>query len=86
MIENRELLTVPEAAAMARVSRQTMYRLIAKKVVPALRVGPPRSRASVRIPADAFRSWLYGAPEDRAGFSPFTDPVLHGDGGDPDAA
>jgi excisionase family DNA binding protein len=59
-----DLLTVAEAAALARVSKMTVHRRIREGAVPAVRVGPPGS--PVRIPRRAFMAWLYGAPEDAA--------------------
>jgi excisionase family DNA binding protein len=54
--ETRPLLTVEEAAARLRLSRPTMYRLIAAELVPAFRVG-----GSIRIDADELEEWLTGS-------------------------
>jgi excisionase family DNA binding protein len=58
------LLTVCEAAKAARVSAPTMYRLVERGQVPAIRVG--EGSGPIRIPADEFRAWLYGPPEGAA--------------------
>jgi excisionase family DNA binding protein len=54
--ETRPLLTVEEAAARLRVSRPTMYRLVAAELVPAFRIG-----GSIRIDTDELEEWLAGS-------------------------
>lgn len=49
--ESLDLLTVSEVAAMLRLSKMTIYRLMDKGSLPALRVG-----RSFRIPRDSVRS------------------------------
>jgi excisionase family DNA binding protein len=62
--ETPELLKVDEAAARCRVSRPTMYRLIERGVVPAVRVGEGGA-GPVRVPAAELDAWLY-KPEQAA--------------------
>jgi excisionase family DNA binding protein len=50
------LLTVTEVAAMLRVSKMTIYRMVHAGQLPSLRVGQ-----SYRIPAEA-AAQLFGAP------------------------
>ena len=52
-----KLLTVPEAAAEARVSRRHVYRLIESGQIRTVRVG--NETGPLRIPAEAFQAWLY---------------------------
>ena len=59
-----ELLTVAEAARVARVSKPTLYRRIAEGSVPAIRVGDG-GRGPLRVPRVEFRAWLYGNPRER---------------------
>ncbi len=59
-------LTVREAAREARVSAPTLYRLVQRNVVPAIRVGAGGASGPIRIPAGEFRSWLLGDPRDAA--------------------
>jgi excisionase family DNA binding protein len=58
------LLTVAEAARLARVSVPTVYRRVGAGEIPAIRVGE-RSGA-IRIPEGEFRGWLFGDPRDAA--------------------
>ncbi|MGI8815186.1 MAG: helix-turn-helix domain-containing protein [Pseudonocardia sp.] len=51
--ESMDLLTVSEVAAMLRLSKMTIYRLMDKGKLPALRVG-----RSFRIPRDSVRALL----------------------------
>lgn len=51
--ESLDLLTVSEVAAMLRLSKMTIYRLMDKGALPALRVG-----RSFRIPRDSVRALL----------------------------
>jgi excisionase family DNA binding protein len=53
------LLTVAEAAAVARVSRATIRRHIDAGEIPALKVGANR-KAALRIPKAEFLAWLFG--------------------------
>jgi excisionase family DNA binding protein len=55
------LLTVTEVAAMLRVSKMTIYRMVHAGQLPSLRVGQ-----SYRIPAEAAAN-LFGVPEQRQG-------------------
>jgi excisionase family DNA binding protein len=55
------LLTVHEAAALAGVSRQTIWRRVRAGELPAVRVGR-NPHSPVRIDPDAFDSWLFGEP------------------------
>ncbi|MGH3916652.1 MAG: helix-turn-helix domain-containing protein [Pseudonocardiaceae bacterium] len=48
-----QFLTVAEVAAMMRVSKMTVYRLVHSAELPAVRVG-----RSFRVPADAVHSYL----------------------------
>lgn len=50
-----DLLTVPEAAAIARVGRNAMYAAVTRKDVYACTIG-----RSVRIPKVALMRWLLG--------------------------
>jgi excisionase family DNA binding protein len=62
--ETPALLTVPEAAKLAAVSRVHVYRLVSRGEIEALRVGS--GTGPIRIPRASFLSWLWGAPESRA--------------------
>ncbi len=59
------LLTIAEAAKLARVSRQHMWRLVRRGDVDAVRVG--NETGPFRIETEAFLGWLYGSqlPEER---------------------
>ncbi len=59
------LLTVREAATRCRVSAPTMYRLIQRGVVPAVRVGSGHT-GPIRVREDELERWLYGDPRDAA--------------------
>jgi excisionase family DNA binding protein len=61
---NERLLRVPEAAKVAHVSPQTIYRKVAAGEVPAPRIG--NFSGPIRIPEGEFRAWLYGDPRDAA--------------------
>jgi len=52
-ISDVRLLTVAEVAALMRVSKMTVYRLVHSGELPALRVG-----RSFRVPADAVTDYL----------------------------
>jgi excisionase family DNA binding protein len=54
--DKRQLLTIPEAAELLRVSTWTIRRYIANGQIPALQLGGRRS--PVRIPADELREWM----------------------------
>jgi excisionase family DNA binding protein len=58
------LLTVPEAARLARVSVPTIYRRISAGEIPALRIGD--FSGPIRIPENEFKGWLYGDPRSAA--------------------
>ena len=61
-VPERVTLTVPEAAAIAGVSRNLMYELVATGQVPcALRLG-----RRIVIPRAAFHEWLESAGSDRS--------------------
>jgi excisionase family DNA binding protein len=47
------LLTPREAAASLGIGRTTIYDLIARQVIPSVRIG-----RCVRVPVDALRRWL----------------------------
>jgi excisionase family DNA binding protein len=51
------LLTVAEAAQQLRLHRATIYRKIARGVLPAVRTGD--RRAAIRIDQDELTRWLY---------------------------
>jgi len=51
-----QFLTVAEVAAMMRVSKMTVYRLVHAGELPAVRVG-----RSFRVPYQAVRTYLEGA-------------------------
>jgi len=57
------LLSVSEAARIAGVSRQHIWRQVRRGVVPAIRVGPSGIAGPIRIPREAFLEWLYGEEE-----------------------
>jgi len=52
------LLTVAEAARLARVSRVHLWRLVQRGEVEAIRVGTS-SGSPIRVPTTAFLRWLY---------------------------
>jgi excisionase family DNA binding protein len=80
-----ELLTVRQVAERLSVHPETVRQWLRAGDLPAVKLGHKRGSA-FRVDADELASFVYGAPEGRAGFSPFTAPALPGDGGDPDAA
>lgn len=47
------LLTPPEAAALIGIGRTRVYDLIARGVLPSLRIG-----RSVRVPVEGLREWI----------------------------
>ena len=49
------LLTPREAAVTLGIGRTHIYDLIARGVIPSVRIG-----RSVRVPADALREWIAG--------------------------
>jgi excisionase family DNA binding protein len=57
----RELLTVNEAAALLRLHPMTVRSMIREGRLPALQLGG--KGASVRIPVDELEAWLDDAPE-----------------------
>ena len=66
MAETQEkLLTVSEAAQLARVSRVHLWRLVRSGEVDGVRVG--EGHGPIRIPRDSFLRWLYRKGEDQYG-------------------
>jgi excisionase family DNA binding protein len=57
-----ELISIPEAARLASVSRVHVWRLVRGGEIPAVRVG--EGHGPLRIPVDEFRAWLYGEPKE----------------------
>ncbi len=47
------LITPPEAAALIGIGRTRIYDLIARGVIPSIRIG-----RSVRVPVDALKEWV----------------------------
>jgi excisionase family DNA binding protein len=62
--ERTELISVREAAQIAGVSYQTIWRLVGRGEVVAVRVG--NDHGPLRIPRQEFMDWLYGEPEEAA--------------------
>lgn len=58
--EQPALVSVREAAQLAGVSYATIWRLIQRGEVPAIRVG--NETGPLRIPREEFRRWLYAEP------------------------
>lgn len=58
-VESVQFLTVAEVAAMMRVSKMTVYRLVHSGELPAARVG-----RSFRVPRDAVQDYLRNAYHD----------------------
>ena len=58
------VLTVDEARRVLRIGRRQLYRAIARREVPALKVG-----RSIRIPRSGLEAWLATSVEGR-------DPIL----------
>lgn len=56
------LLTVREAAALLRISRNSMYELVSRRELPSIRLG-----RSIRIPRHALEAWLLNASFVEAG-------------------
>ena len=52
-VGEKTVLTVAEVAAMLRISRSQGYELVARKALPALRLG-----RSIRIPKAALEQWM----------------------------
>jgi excisionase family DNA binding protein len=63
--ETHDLLTIEEAASRCRVSRPTMYRLVAAGLVPAVRVGVSE-KSPLRVPRRELEEWLFGDPREAA--------------------
>jgi excisionase family DNA binding protein len=55
------LLKADELAARWGLHRATVYRMIARGELPALRIG-----GSIRVAEDEARAWLYSDPKDAA--------------------
>jgi excisionase family DNA binding protein len=62
--ERTELISIREAARIAGVSYQTVWRLVGRGEVEAVRVG--NGHGPLRIPRHEFLTWLYGEPEQAA--------------------
>jgi excisionase family DNA binding protein len=60
--QEQTLITVREAARLAGVSYQTIWRQAHAGQFPAVRVGPPH-RGAIRVEREAFERWLYGPQE-----------------------
>jgi excisionase family DNA binding protein len=58
---DESLLTVTEAAQMARISKQTVLRRAREGCFPTYRYGP----RGVRVSRLGFRRWLFGPDADR---------------------
>ena len=58
-LDHMQFLTVAEVAAMMRVSKMTVYRLVHSGELPAARVG-----RSFRVPRDAVQDYLRSAYHD----------------------
>lgn len=56
MNEAPELLTVTEAARLLRIGRNTAYSLVARGVIPHVRLGH-----LIRVPRASLEGWLTGA-------------------------
>jgi len=63
-----DLLTVPEAAKLLRISRNLAYELVARHEIPAIRLG-----RVIRVPKQGLEEWLdrqvdgHRGPADRGG-------------------
>ena len=69
------LLTVKEAAHLARVSRSYMWKLLDRGEVEAVRIG--NTKGPLRIPTESFLALLYGDPP-AEGTSPGTTRRVRG--------
>ena len=56
------LLTVPEVAALLRISRNSAYELIARNALPSVRLG-----RTIRVPRHALEAWILNASGAPAG-------------------
>jgi excisionase family DNA binding protein len=56
------LIPIREAAKLAGVSYVTIWRLVHRGEIEAVRVG--EGHGPLRIPVDEFRAWLYGDPKE----------------------
>ena len=56
------LLTVPEVAALLRISRNSAYELIARNALPSVRLG-----RTIRVPRHALEAWILNASSASAG-------------------
>ena len=61
-VEPPKLLRVPEVARRLDVCRDTVYWLIARGDIPAVRLGG--SRSALRVPADELAAWLLSEEDD----------------------
>lgn len=55
-MSEQHLIRVSEAAAMAAVSRQTIYEMINAGILPFVRIG--KTQRDIRIRYDAFLRWI----------------------------
>jgi len=53
-IEKRKVLTIPEVSEYLRVSRQTIYRMLRRRDIPAFRLGGDWNIPSLEHPIDGF--------------------------------
>lgn len=56
-----DLLTVPEAAQLLRISRNLAYELVAQHQLPCVRLG-----RTIRIPRDSLERWIRERAEESA--------------------
>jgi len=56
-----DLLTVPEAAQLLRISRNLAYELVAQHQLPCVRLG-----RTIRIPRDSLEQWIRERAEESA--------------------
>lgn len=55
--QGAQLLLVDQVAERLHLSRASVYRKIAARVIPAVRLGP--GNAALRVPADDLEQWLH---------------------------
>jgi excisionase family DNA binding protein len=64
-LEGTQLLTVGEAAALARCSKPHIWRLVHRGEIEAVWIG--EGHGPIRIPRAEFLHWLYGDEEEQRG-------------------